>query len=496
MHDSTTADGRADALVRALRAVLPADAVLALPDERRVYDCDGQTLHRAPADVVVLPRTHEEVVAAVRVAHGFGVAVVPRGAGTGLSGGTLAPRGGVLISTARMNRIVAVDPAARRARVEPGVVNARLTEAVRPHGLRYAPDPSSQTSCTIGGNVAENSGGPHTLRLGVTVNHVAGLVVVLADGTTLRLGECAAAESAGGDDDSLIGVITGSEGMFGVVTEVVVRLVAAPQEVRTLLAAFPDVPSAGRAVSAILRSGVVPAAVELMDRLCIEAVESFAHAGLPADAGAVLLVELEGAAEDVADDETDVRAALASASPIDVRAAATADERARLWKARKQAAGALGRICRGFYTHDGCVPPSRLAEALARIGDAAAAHGIRVATLAHAGDGNIHPLFLFDTLDPDELRRGAAAGRAALEICLALGGSLTGEHGIGGEKRDLLPLQYDAETIALFARVRRAFDPAERMNPGKMFPASCGHEGAADGGPGSLGGVKAPAGWL
>lgn len=505
MHDPPSASGRAEALVRGLRAALPADAVLASPDERRVYDCDGQTLHRAAADVVVLPRTHDEVVAAVRVAHELGVPVVPRGAGTGLSGGTLAPRGGVLISTARMNRILGVDPLARRARVEPGVVNARLSEAVRPHGLRYAPDPSSQTSCTIGGNVAENSGGPHTLRLGVTVNHVTGLVVVLADGSTLRLGECAPTGAAGDGgaasaaDDGLIGVITGSEGMFGIVTEAVVRLVAAPQEVRTLLAAFADVPSAGRAVSAILRSGVVPAAIELMDRLCIEAVEQFAHAGLPADAGAVLLVELEGAAEDVADDETDVRAALASASPIDVRAAATPDERARLWKARKQAAGALGRICRGFYTHDGCVPPSRLAEALARIGEAAATHGIRVATLAHAGDGNIHPLFLFDTLDADERRRGAAAGRAALEICLALGGSLTGEHGIGGEKRDLLPLQYDAETLALFARVRRAFDPDERMNPGKMFP------GDGVGGPGSnggrdadsgLGGVKAPAGWL
>lgn len=474
-------------LARRLRRVLPPDAVLDRPGELRAYDCDGQTLHRAAPDVVVLPRTLDEIVAAVRVAHEAGVPVVARGAGTGLSGGTLAPRGGVLVSTARMQRIVSVDPAARRAVVEPGVVNARLSEAVRAHGLRYAPDPSSQTASTIGGNVAENSGGPHTLRLGVTAHHVAGLVLVTADASVVRLGDCA--DAAAPWDDALVGAVVGSEGLFGVVAEIAVRLVPIPECVRTFLASYASIADAARAVAALPATGAVPAAVELMDAECVRAVEQFAHAGLRADAGAVLLVEIEGAADEVAADAERVLRALRAERALDVRAASTDDERARLWKARRLAAGALGRICRGFYTHDGCVPPSRLEEALRRIAEAASRHGVRVATLAHAGDGNIHPLFLFDRLDDDELRRGAAAGREALEICVSLGGSLTGEHGVGGEKRDLLPLQYDEATISLFRRLRRAFDPDERMNPDKVFPS-----GAPTSEP--LRGAKPARGWL
>ena len=479
------------ALVQRLRAALPADAVLARPDERRVYDCDGKTLHRAAADVVVLPRTTAEVVAAVRIARDEGAAIVPRGAGTGLSGGTLAPRGGVMIATARMNRILSLDAQERRAFVEPGVVNSKLSDAARPYGLRYAPDPSSQTACTIGGNVAENSGGPHTLRLGVTSNHVTGLVLVTPDADIVRLGDCADREG-GGDcaapwDDAITGLVCGSEGLFGVVTEIAVRLVPVPPGVRTLLASYSTIESAGRAVAAVLGSGVLPAAVELMDRECVRAVEAFVHAGFPADAAAVLLVEIEGSDAELGADTPSVVAALRSEGPIEVRVAAADDERARLWKGRKHAAGALGRICRSFYTHDGCVPPSRIAEALVRIGEIAARHRVRVATLAHAGDGNLHPLFLFDTLDDDELRRGAAAGREVLEMCLALGGSLTGEHGVGGEKRDLLPLQYDPPTIDLFRRVRRAFDPAERMNPEKVFPTALRA---------ALGGTKPVRGWL
>ncbi|MCE9635990.1 MAG: FAD-binding protein [Planctomycetes bacterium] len=473
-------------LVRSLRAALPLDAVLAHPDERRVYDCDGQTLHRSAADVVVLPRTAEEVIATMTVASAAGAPVVPRGAGTGLSGGTLAPRGGVMIVTSRMDRILSLDPRARRAVVQPGVINARLSDAARRHGLRYAPDPSSQTACTIGGNVAENSGGPHTLRLGTTTNHVTGLAVVTSDASMIRLGECAATPTE--HDDALMGLVTGSEGLFGVVTEIVVRLVPAPEAVRTFLASYASVPAAGRAVSAVLASGTLPAAMELMDQACVRAVEDFAHAGFPSNAAAVVLIELEGATEEVNADEPVMLRALRGQSPIDVRAATSDEERGRMWKGRKQAAGALGRICRGFYTHDGCVPPSRLAEALEGIGEVAARNGVRVATLAHAGDGNIHPLFLFDTLDDNELRRGAKAGREVLELCLALGGSLTGEHGVGGEKRDLLPLQYDAPTISLFRRIRAAFDPAERMNPEKVFPA------AAPGG--GFAGTKPARGWL
>lgn len=479
-------------LVGRLRAALPPDAVLAHPDERRAYDCDGQTLHRAAADVVVLPRTTEEVVAAVRAARDEDAPIVPRGAGTGLSGGTVAPRGGVMIVTARMDRILSLDPRARRAVVQPGVVNAKLSEAARPHGLRYAPDPSSQTACTIGGNVAENSGGPHTLRLGVTTNHVAGLVVVLSDGVVVRLGDCAGDldDDASLRDDALLALLVGSEGTFGIVTEIAVRLVPVPEEVRTFLAAYATLDDAARAVSAVLASGTVPAALELMDRECVRAVESFAHAGLPAGAGAVLLVELEGARDEVDADEAPVLAALGTSAPLEVRRAATEAERVRLWKARKQAAGALGRICRGFYTHDGCVPPSRLAEAIRAIEAVAARHGVRVATLAHAGDGNLHPLFLFDRLDENELARGAAAGREALETCLRLGGSLTGEHGVGGEKRDLLPLQFDGPTLALFGRIRAAFDPSGRMNPEKVLPAAGGAAAAG------LGGTKGVRGWL
>lgn len=477
------------ALVRRLRAALPVDAVLARPDERRVYDCDGQRLHRAAPDVVVLPRTTDEVVAAMRIARDEGAAVVPRGAGTGLSGGTLAARGGVLIATTRMDRIVSIDAAERRAIVEPGVVNARLGEAVRAFGLRYAPDPSSQTASTIGGNVGENSGGPHTLRLGVTTNHVTGAVLVTADAEVLRFGDCA--DDPSDADDGVLALIVGSEGMFGVVTQVAVRLVPLPAAVRTHLATFRSIADAARAVSAVLETGTVAAALELMDGACVRAVEQFVHAGLPADAEAVLLVEVEGAPEEVTRDAARAVAALRGAGATEVRCAESDAERAALWKARKQAAGALGRICRGFYTHDGCVPPSRIAEALERIGAAAARHGVRVATLAHAGDGNLHPLFLFDTLDEDEFRRGAAAGREALEICLALGGSLTGEHGVGGEKRDLLPLQYTPETIALFARVRAAFDPHARMNPDKVLPADPAIAGAP-----AFVGAKPARGWL
>lgn len=472
-------------LAAALRRVLPGDAVLSRPDELRVYDCDGRTVTRAAAEVVVLPRTTEEVVAAVRAAAAQGAAVVPRGAGTGLAGGTTAPHGGLMISTARMNRILSIDAAERIARVEPGVVNAKLSEAARPHGLRYAPDPSSQTACTVGGNVAANSGGPHTLRLGVTTNHVAGAAVVLADGSLLRLGDCGG--DGGPEDDCLLSLLVGSEGTCGVIVEAAVRLVPLPESVKTMLASYRSVPDAARAVQAVLGSGVVPAAVEMMDALCVRAVEQFAKAGLPADAGAVLLVELEGSAEEVATGAPVIAAAL-SHGAIEIRTADDPDARMRLWKARKQAAGSLGRISRGYYTHDICVPQSRIVEALLRIGEVGARHRVRVATLAHAGDGNLHPLFLYETGDADELARGAAAGREALDVCLALGGSLTGEHGVGGEKRDFLPLQYDAATIEAFRRVRRAFDPGERMNPGKVFPDDVPS--------GGFQGAKPAAGWL
>ena len=450
-------------LVRALRGLLPPDAILARRDETRSYEFDAQTLHGGAADVVVLPRTTAEVAAVVRAAHALGAPVVARGAGTGLSGGAIATAGGVLLSTARMNRILALDPAERRARVQPGVVNAKLNEAAAPHGLRFAPDPSSQAASTIGGNVAENSGGPHTLRLGVTTNHVLGLELVTAGGDVRWTHE-----------DPLLGLVVGSEGLFGIVTEAEVRLVPLPETVLTFLASYRDIGDAGRAVAAVIASGVVPAALELMDRLAVRAVEDHAKAGFPRDAAAVLLVELEGSSEEVEAQTGPVLAALNEAGAIDARAARTDDERARMWKGRKQVAGALGRISKGCYSHDGVVPPSRLAEALTKAKEIAGGHGLRVATVCHAGDGNIHPLLLFETRDAGEIVRASKAGREILEMCVALGGSLTGEHGIGGEKRELLGLQYGAETIALFRRIHGAFDGKGLFNPDKVFPTGAG----------------------
>jgi glycolate dehydrogenase FAD-linked subunit len=444
----------------ALRVVLPADAVLSGIDEVRAYEFDAQTLHGGAADVVALPRSTEDVRRIVRVARSLGVAVVPRGAGTGLSGGAIASEGGVLVSTARMNRILAIEPEERRARVQPGVVNARLNEAAQAHGLRFAPDPSSQSACTIGGNVAENSGGPHTLRLGVTTNHVLALELVTPDGESHRI-----------DADPVLSLVIGSEGLFGIVTEIEVRLVRLPQTVKTFLASYARIEDAGRAVAAVIATGVVPAALELMDRLAVQAVEDHAKAGFPRDAAAVLLVELEGSQEEVEAQSEPVLAALRRENAIDARFAQSAEERGRMWKGRKQVAGALGRISRGCYSHDVVVPPSRLAEALARISEIAQRHGMRVATVCHAGDGNLHPLLLFERKDREEIGRAAAAGRGVLETCIALGGSLSGEHGIGGEKKELLGLQYDEATLALFREVHRAFDERGTMNPGKLFPS-------------------------
>jgi len=467
-----------NALADRLRDALPKGAVLARPDERAVYEFDAQTIHGGAADVVVLPSSTAEVVATVRVARDLGVPIVARGAGTGLSGGALASAGGVLLSTARMNRILKFDPAGRRARVQPGVVNARLNAAAAEHRLRYAPDPSSQAACTIGGNVAENSGGPHTLRLGVTSNHVLAVEIVTSEADTLLL-----------TDDALVGLFVGSEGTFGIATEIDVRLVPAPESVRTFLASYRSIEDAARAVAAVIATGVVPAALELMDRLAIRAVEDHVKAGFPRDAAAVLLVELEGADEEVGAQERSVLVALSKTGAIEARAAKTDDERAKMWKGRKQVAGALGRISKGCYSHDGVVPPSRLAETLTKIGEIVGGHGLRVATVCHAGDGNIHPLLLFETRDDEEIRRAQTAGREILETCLAAGGSLTGEHGIGGEKRELLGLQYDAATISLFKRIRDAFDPRGLMNPDKVFPSGAG-------GSIPLGGKPVKAGWL
>ncbi|MEB3330515.1 MAG: FAD-linked oxidase C-terminal domain-containing protein, partial [Candidatus Sericytochromatia bacterium] len=421
-----------------LRAALPADAVLADAAHQLAYDCDAYTIARATPRVVVLPRSTQEVSAVMRLAHRHGVAVVPRGAGTGLAGGSVPEAGAILLGLSRMNRVLAVDPANRRATVEAGVVNAQLSRLVAPSGLHFAPDPSSQSACTIGGNIAENAGGPHTLKYGVTVNHVLAVELVLHDGEVVWLGS-EHDETPGYD---LVGTVVGSEGTLGVVTQAVVRLTPLPEGVRTLLAIFPDVRGASEAVSAIIGRGLIPAALEMMDRAIIQAVEAAFGLGLPLDAGAALIVELDGPEVGLDEEARVVEALLQSHGASRVEQAADATARERLWLARKKAVGAVGRLAPSKVTMDGVIPRTRLPEVLEAIGEVAAAHGLQVGNVFHAGDGNLHPILLFDERVPDQVSRVLAAGAEILRRCVEAGGSVTGEHGVGVEKRDHLGLMF------------------------------------------------------
>jgi glycolate oxidase subunit GlcD len=457
------------ALLERLRAILPADAVLASPEALLVYEADGLTLGARRPDAVVLPRSTAEVAAVVRVCAGAGVPFVPRGAGTGLSGGAVAAEGGVVIECSRMDRILEVHASDRYAVVQPGVVNAELSKAVASHGLLYAPDPSSQAACTIGGNVAENSGGPHTLKYGTTTNHVLALELVLPDGTVLELGSPAGFPP----DLDLVGAVVGSEGTLGVVTRIWVRLLPVPEQVETLLAIFPDVVSSCRAVTAIIRSGLVPAALEIVDQRTIQAVEASVYAaGLPTDAGAVLLVELDGVPAAVARQAARVRALAAEAGATRVEIARDEAERARFWRARKGAFGAMGRLAPDLYVHDAVVPRAKLPEILERVCEICDRHGLRLSNVFHAGDGNLHPNISFDRRNEGELARVVAAGEEILRTCVEAGGVISGEHGIGTEKREYMPLLFSEADLAAMARLRRAFDPERRSNPGKVFPTT------------------------
>jgi glycolate oxidase len=453
-------------LAAALREVVGEDAVIDRPEALSVYDCDGYTLERGTPELVVLPRTPAEVAEVVRCLAHSGTPFVPRGAGTGLSGGTLPVEAPVMVCTSRLTTIEAVDVPNRRARVQAGVVNAAITRAVEPHGLLYAPDPSSQPACTIGGNVAENSGGPHTLKYGVTTNHVLGVELVLPGGEVVELG--GPVEDRHGYD--LTGLVVGSEGTFGIVTRVWVRLVRAPASVRTLLAAFETVEAASEAVSDVIAAGVIPAALEMMDRLIIAAVEEAFRVGLPADAGAVLLVELDGPGAGLDEELERVTAVCRARGARELRVARDEAERALLWKARKRAFGAIGRLARNYCTQDGVVPRTRLPDILRSITAAAARHRLRIGNVFHAGDGNIHPILLFDERDADEVARVLAAGREILEACVALGGSVTGEHGIGIEKIPQMPLLFSPDDLAAMQAVRSVFDPERHANPHKIFP--------------------------
>jgi glycolate oxidase subunit GlcD len=459
----------AERLLERLRAIVGEEGCLARPEELLVYEADALTLGARAPDAVVLPRSTEEVVGVVRACRDAGVPFVPRGAGTGLSGGAVAVEGGVVIECARMDRVLELRPEDRYAVVEPGVVNAELSRAASPFGLFYAPDPSSQMACTIGGNVAENSGGPHTLKYGTTTNHVLGLELVLADGSVVELG----GPTGFAPELDLVGGVVGSEGTTGVVTRVCVRLAPIPEAVETLLAIFPDVVSSCRAVTAIIRAGLVPAALEIVDQRTVRAIEASVYAaGLPTDAGAVLLVELDGAAAAVARQVERVRELCAGAGAARVEVARDAEERARFWRARKGAFGAMGRLAPDLYVHDAVVPRTRLPEILARVCEIGDRHGLRLSNVFHAGDGNLHPNISFDRRDADELRRVIAAGEEILRTCVEAGGAITGEHGIGTEKRDFMPLLFGPDDLDAMARLRRAFDPERRSNPGKVLPTT------------------------
>jgi glycolate oxidase subunit GlcD len=456
-------------LLAELRAIVGAEAVLARPEDLLVYEADGLTVHGAKPSAVVLPSDKTEVARVVRACRRHGVPFVPRGAGTGLSGGAIALEDGVVIECSRMNRILRIDAENRLAVVQPGVVNAELTKAAAPHGLFYAPDPSSQLACTLGGNVAENSGGPHTLKYGTTTNHVLALELVLPDGEIVRLGSPAGVP-AGYD---LVGAVVGSEGTLGIVTELTVRLSPLPERADTLLGIFGDVVSACRAVGAIISSGLVPAALEIVDSRTIAAVEASVYAaGLPTDAGAVLLVELDGPALAVARQLERVRAHCLAAGAREVAVARDAEERQRFWRARKGAFGAMGRLAPDLYVHDAVVPRSKLPEILERVCEIGDRHRLRLSNVFHAGDGNLHPNISFDRRDPDELRRVTAAGEEILRVCVEAGGVISGEHGIGTEKREYMRLVFSDADLFAMCSLRTAFDPDHVCNPGKIFPTT------------------------
>ncbi|MCK6555172.1 FAD-binding protein [Candidatus Binatia bacterium] len=449
-----------------IRAIVGADAVITRPNELRVYECDGWTLEKSAPEVVVLPASTGEVSRVLRRLHRDGIAFVPRGAGTGLSGGCLPVAAPVTIGTSRMRRILAVDIANRRAVVEAGVVNLAVSNAVTSNGLLYAPDPSSQMACTIGGNVAENSGGPHTLKYGVTTNHVLGVELVLANGDVVQLG--GAVEDVPGYD--LTGLVVGSEGTFGIVTSATLRLVRQPEACKTLLAIFESVDDATATVSGIIGAGIVPAALEMMDRLIVEAVEAAFRFGFPTDAGAVLIVELDGLEAGLDEHVERVAAICRVQHAREVRVARDEAERAALWKSRKRAFGAVGRLAPSYCTQDGVVPRTKVPEILRRISAIGQRYRLRIGNVFHAGDGNIHPILLFDERNEDEVARVLDAGREILEACVELGGSITGEHGIGVEKIAQMPLLFSPADLSVMQQLRRVFDPDGRCNPGKVFP--------------------------
>lgn len=452
-------------LLTALAAIYPPDRLLTRPGALASYESDALTAFRTRPRAVVLAESRQEVIDTVRLCHQASVPFVARGSGTSLSGGSVPLEDGIVIALNRMNRITRLDPVDRIAIVEPGVINLDISAAAEPYGLYYAPDPSSQSVCTIGGNVAFNSGGAHCFRHGMTANHVLGLEVVLPDGEVVRLG----GESVEDVGPDLTGLFVGSEGLFGVALEVTVRLLPRPDAYRTVLASYASLQAAGDAVTRIIAAGLLPGAMEIMDRLAMDAAEAAVHAGYPPEAAAVLLVELEGAAAQADAELARLTAVLEASAPTNIRVAANADERALLWKGRKCAFSAVGRLSPDFIVQDGVVPRTRLGDALVAIEQLSHQYGVRVANVFHAGDGNLHPLILYDGREHGALERAEALAGDILRLCIRLGGSITGEHGVGLEKRAFLSEMYGPDDMAFMQRLREAVDGRRVANRGKML---------------------------
>jgi glycolate oxidase len=463
-------------LVRRLLAVLPPASVLHETEELKPYDCDGLSAYRRVPLAVALPEDEAQVQAVMRICHEGRVPVVFRGAGTGLSGGALPYEHGLLLGLSKLKRILEIDPLARMARVQPGVRNAAISEATAPFGLYYAPDPSSQIACSIGGNVAENSGGVHCLKYGLTVHNILKLRFVTMEGELLELGS----EGLDAPGYDLLALVTGSEGLLGVVTEVTVKLLAKPLKAQVVLAAFDDLAKAGRAVGDIIAAGIVPAGLEMMDQPATQAVEEFVHAGYPLDAQAILLCESDGTEEEVADEIARVTEVVRRAGANEARVSRDEAERLRFWAGRKAAFPAVGRILPDYFCMDGTIPRKQLPRVLQRIAELSVKFRLRCANVFHAGDGNLHPLIMFDANDDDQLRRAEQFGAAILELCVEVGGTITGEHGVGIEKINQMCVQFRPRELRTFHAVKQAFDEFGLLNPGKAVPTlqRCAEYGA------------------
>ncbi len=453
-------------LVNNLRSFLSPEAVLYETEDLRPYECDGLSAYRQLPLVAVLPRTEEQIVKILKLCYATQTPVVARGAGTGLSGGALPHAQGVLLSLAKLNQIIAIDPLARMARVQPGVRNLAISEAVAPYGLYYAPDPSSQIACSIGGNVAENSGGVHCLKYGLTVHNILKLRVLTIEGECLEIG----GESLDSTGYDLLALMTGSEGMLGIVTEVTVKLIPVPEKAQLVMAAFDDVHKAGNAVANVIGAGIIPAGMEMMDKITIHAVEEFLRAGYDLDAAAILLCESDGSAEEVADEIERIYTIMQQSGATKISTSQNEVERLRFWAGRKAAFPAAGRVSPDYYCMDGTIPRKHLADVLDGIEKLSREYGLRCMNVFHAGDGNLHPLILYDANQPGELERTEEFGGKILEMCIHVGGTITGEHGVGMEKINQMCSQFRTDELKMFHAVKAAFDPAGLLNPGKAVP--------------------------